>query len=269
MVTFQPRNAYCPLAIPFSACSGVSSNWTRLTAAGMGFLVWGVGFLYIEFHTAYQVRMNRMADSEGERMSKPSDKVQHGNYTGIRRWLLKNVLSSVPLWAVGTSVATSLGSCAPNSRSKNKELPANEILEWTATEAIDHVHSGSITAEHYRSELLKRYRESKALNVITWMDEDRVLQRARSVDGARSKGQTLGRLAGLPLVVKDNINTVGFPTTAGTTTSKGFYPHRDEPFADTLFRNGAILLGKTNMPELARGTTDCNPGLVAQRTHTT
>jgi indoleacetamide hydrolase len=192
-------------------------------------------------------------------MSKDSDRAQHGNYTGNRRGFLKSALSSVPLWAIGASMATELESCATDSKSKNNELTADEVLEWTAAEAIKHIHSGSITAEHYASQLLKRYRASRALNVMTWIDENRVVERARSVDAARSKGQTLGQLAGLPIVVKDNINTVGFPTTAGTPTLKGFYPHADAPVAGILFRNGAILLGKTNMHELAKGGTSSNP----------
>jgi indoleacetamide hydrolase len=192
-------------------------------------------------------------------MSKHSNKVHHGNYSRNRRWLLKNALTSIPLWTIGASVATSLGSCACHSRSRDDESAANEVLEWTASEAINRIRSGSITAEHYVSQLLKRHRECKALNVMAWIDEDRVLERARSVDFARSKRQALGPLAGLPLVIKDNINTVGFPTTAGTPTLKGFYPRSNAPVADILFRNGAILLGKTNMPELARGITSSSP----------
>src|ERR1700730_15731207 len=111
-------------------------------------------------------------------MSKDSDRVQHGNYTGNRRGFLKSALSSVPLWAIGASMATTLESYARDSKSKNKELAADEVLEWTATEAINHIHSGSITAKHYASQLLKRYRASSALNVITWIDENRVIERA-------------------------------------------------------------------------------------------
>lgn len=154
-------------------------------------------------------------------MSKRSSAHQR-RYTENRRSLLKNALSSVPLWAVGASLVTSLESCAPASRSKNEPAP-NEVLEWTASEAVQHMRIGSITAEQYASQLLHRYRESKTLNAMTWIDESRLLERARSVDNARSKGQQLGPLAGLPLVVKDNINTVGFPTSAGTPSLKGFY----------------------------------------------
>jgi mandelamide amidase len=135
----------------------------------------------------------------------------------------------------------------------------NELLEWTACEAIQCIRNGSVTAENYASLLLKRYRESKALNAVTWIDENHVLEQARSVDTTRSKGQRLGPLAGLPVVIKDNISTVGFPTTAGTAILKGLFPQNDAPIAGALFKNGAILLGKTNMDELSRGFTSANP----------
>jgi mandelamide amidase len=60
-------------------------------------------------------------------------------------------------------------------------------------------------------------------------------------------------------VIKDNISTVGFPTTAGTAILKGLFPQSDAPVVDALFKSGAILLGKTNMDELSRGFTSANP----------
>src|SRR5438045_1883586 len=90
-----------------------------------------------------------------------------------RRWFLKNALSSVPLWTVGASLLSSLESCAPASRSKNEPAP-REVLEWTASEAIQHMRTGSITAENYASHLLQRYRESKTLNAMTWIEESRL-----------------------------------------------------------------------------------------------
>jgi|GEM_PF-74976 len=134
----------------------------------------------------------------------------------------------------------------------------NEMLEWTATEVINHIRCGSVTAEHYASELLKRYRETQAWNAITWINEDRVLESARAVDASRSRGQKLGPLAGLPLGVMDMISTVGFPTTGGTAALQGYYPPRNALVTDILFRNGAILFGKTNMHELGRGVTTSN-----------
>lgn len=138
-------------------------------------------------------------------------------------------------------------------------ITASDVSEWSATEAAGHIRNGSITAEGYASQLLQRYRRFRELNAVTWIDENRVLESARAVDGARSRGQALGPLGGVPLVFKDNINTVGFPTTAGTAILKGNYPQNNAPFVDALLKAGAILFGKTNMDELGRGFTSSNP----------
>lgn len=141
---------------------------------------------------------------------------------------------------------------------KYDESTAQDLLEWTAAQAIFYIRTGAVTAERYASQLLQRYRETRILNAITWIDEDRVLEAARAVDSARFKGPPLGRLAGLPIVVKDNISTVGFPTTAGTAALRDFYPQRNARIIDILDENGAILLGKANMDELGRGFTNSN-----------
>ncbi|MBI2187373.1 MAG: hypothetical protein HYU37_09700 [Acidobacteria bacterium] len=134
----------------------------------------------------------------------------------------------------------------------------HEALEWTATEAVEHIRSGSITAERYASQLLDQYRATTQLCAITWIDENRVLESARAVDTARSQGQRLGPVAGLPLAIKDNLNTVGFPTTGGTDALRNFYPQQTARVVESLFQAGAILLGKANMDELGRNFTNSN-----------
>ncbi len=144
------------------------------------------------------------------------------------------------------------------ARERDNECASNELLEWTATEAVYHIRSGSITAERYASQLLKRHRETKALNAFISLDENRVLEGARSVNVARSKGKPLGPLAGLPIAIKDNINTVGYPTTTGISALKDYYPKRNARIVNILFENGAILLGKANLDELGREFTNSN-----------
>src|SRR5262245_17025351 len=61
------------------------------------------------------------------------------------------------------------------------------------------------------------------------------------------------------MMLKDNINTVGFPTTAGTAFLKDYRPKTNAPLADMLFKQGAILFAKSNMHELALGSTSANP----------
>jgi Asp-tRNA(Asn)/Glu-tRNA(Gln) amidotransferase A subunit family amidase len=54
------------------------------------------------------------------------------------------------------------------------------------------------------------------------------------------------------VILKDNINTVGFPTTAGTAFLKDYRPKTNAPLADMLFKQGAILFAKSNMHVLLR-----------------
>ena len=75
-----------------------------------------------------------------------------------------------------------------------------------------------------------------------------------------SAGQAAGsRGIALPIIIKDNINTAGFPTTAGTPFLKNYRPKANAPLADMLFKQGAILFAKSNMHELALGSTSANP----------
>src|SRR5262245_60115264 len=96
------------------------------------------------------------------------------------------------------------------------QTTAIEVLEWSVAEAVQHIRNGSITAERYASKLLERCRESRGLNAFITIDEDRVMEAARSVDASRSKGKKAGPLIGLPVAIKDNINVAGYPTTAGS-----------------------------------------------------
>src|SRR4029078_5376111 len=71
-------------------------------------------------------------------------------------------------------------------------------------------------------------------------------------------GKSRGPLHGVPLVIKDNINARGLPTTAGTPALANFRPAQDAPVLKRLLDAGAIVLAKTNMHELAFGITSNN-----------
>ena len=134
-----------------------------------------------------------------------------------------------------------------------------EIVALSARAAADYIRRGELSAERYALVLLDRYKEHKNLNAVTYIDEARLLEEAREHDRARLRGAQLGPLAGLPIIVKDNINTVGFPTTAGTSFLKDYRPKANAPLVDILLKEGAILFAKSNMHELALGGTSANP----------
>jgi Asp-tRNA(Asn)/Glu-tRNA(Gln) amidotransferase A subunit family amidase len=135
----------------------------------------------------------------------------------------------------------------------------SDAIDLSAREAVAHIRDGAIKAEAYAARLIERQRALASLGAIAWMDEERLLDSARRIDTARSRGQVLGPLGGLPVVVKDNIDTIGFPTSAGTASLKSLNPKAEAPVAATLWRAGALLFGKANMHELAGGGTSSNP----------
>lgn len=133
-----------------------------------------------------------------------------------------------------------------------------ELLELTATQAITAMKMGDITAEAYAAALLARADWLEYLNTLIALEPDQVLEAARSADLLRAAGWELGPLHGLPLLLKDNINTATLPTTAGTPGLRNNRPRHDAPVAAALFRAGGILFGKANMHELAFGVTSNN-----------
>ncbi|WP_338799361.1 indoleacetamide hydrolase [Acidovorax sp. DW039] len=133
-----------------------------------------------------------------------------------------------------------------------------EQLALTATEALRAMNSGRLSAEAYVTTLLTRAEALKDLNCFITVDRDGALTAARSVDTQRRTGIPLPPLAGLPIVVKDNINTRSLPTTGGTAALRALQPSDNAPSLQKLIDAGAIVLGKTNLHELAAGITSTN-----------
>ena len=86
----------------------------------------------------------------------------------------------------------------------------------------------------------------------------RCWRRARQADLLRRSGKPLGRLHGLPVPVKDSINTHRLPTTSGTGALRDFRPNEDAPIIRQLTAQGAAVLGKTNLMEMSLGWTSNN-----------
>jgi Asp-tRNA(Asn)/Glu-tRNA(Gln) amidotransferase A subunit family amidase len=79
-----------------------------------------------------------------------------------------------------------------------------------------------------------------------------------STRSSRAAGKPLGALHGLPVPIKDSVNTKDLPTTGGTPALRSFQPKEDAPIVRVLADAGAILLGKTNLHELSFGWTSNN-----------
>ena len=137
-------------------------------------------------------------------------------------------------------------------------LSADEQLTLTATQALAAYKAGSLTATTYITNLINRAKSLSDLNAMISIDEAGALAAAKQVDADRAAGKTLGALAGLPIVVKDNINTKGMKTTGGTSSLRNFQPTKNAPSVQKLVDAGAIILGKSNLHEWAFGITTTN-----------
>jgi len=125
-------------------------------------------------------------------------------------------------------------------------------------EAAKAIRSGEITAERLAEALLARASANANLGAFITLDPDQVRAAARKADQARASGGSLGALHGVPLALKDNLDTAELPTSGGTPGLAGNRPKRNAVIVDKLLGAGAIVLGKTNLHELAYGITNNN-----------
>lgn len=129
--------------------------------------------------------------------------------------------------------------------------------------SVDQVHaaykSGALTAHQLVQAYLDRIdaydKKGPTINSIITINP-RALAEADALDAAFKKsGAFVGSMHGIPIVVKDEIDTVGMPTTEGTLVFKDYRPTRDAFVVERLRKAGAIILGKTTLSEFAAGDT--------------
>ena len=162
-------------------------------------------------------------------------------------------------FVLGASAATALGALPSALRVTAAEVPpADSLINLSAVEAVKRITQGDLTAERYAHALLKQCVAGHTLNAYISFEPDKVLEAAHERDRAKRAGGHLGPLFGLPVPVKDSLNTHDYRTTAGTPALRNFRPTEDAPLVRALRAAGAILLGKTNLHELSWGWTSNN-----------
>ncbi|MCW8944492.1 MAG: indoleacetamide hydrolase [Sedimenticola sp.] len=132
------------------------------------------------------------------------------------------------------------------------------LIELSVTEAAEKIRRKEITSTQLTQALYRRIEANKQLNAFITLDKNRALEKARQADRITASGRPLPPLHGIPLVLKDNIDAIGWPTTAGTPGLLNNYPGQHAPVVDKLIDAGAFILGKNNMHELAFGITSDN-----------
>jgi Asp-tRNA(Asn)/Glu-tRNA(Gln) amidotransferase A subunit family amidase len=122
----------------------------------------------------------------------------------------------------------------------------------TATEAATRLASGQISSQALIEACLSRSEELEPqLKAWAFLDRDRALAQARAADEQRRSGKGVGPLNGIPVGIKDIIDTADMPTENGTPLNKGRQPRQDAACVANLRAAGAVILGKTVTTELA------------------
>jgi mandelamide amidase len=148
-----------------------------------------------------------------------------------------------------------------------RDLDDRDLTRLTIAEAARLIKEGEVSSERLTRALLRKIEANRDLAAFITVDARKALEAARRADTERRRcdPRELGPLHGVPLVVKDNIHIAGLRNTAGTPGLRDFVPDDNAPVAQALLDAGAIILGKTNMHELAFGITSNNAAFGAVR----
>lgn len=120
--------------------------------------------------------------------------------------------------------------------------PATELLAQLRARRIGAVELLRLQLERVRG-------AGAALNAVVAVDEEGALAQAACADAALARGELLGPLHGLPMTIKDAFEVAGMPATCGIAALADHRPAADADLVAALRRAGAVIFGKTNVPE--------------------
>lgn len=124
--------------------------------------------------------------------------------------------------------------------------------ELSAVDLRDRLAAGTLRAAALADACIARIEAREAeIGAWAWFDPDFARQNAAALDEHRASGRAIGPLHGLPVGIKDIVDTAGIPTENGTVLDAGRVPTRDAWIVSRLKQAGALILGKTATAELA------------------
>ncbi|MCH7744588.1 MAG: amidase [Chloroflexi bacterium] len=127
----------------------------------------------------------------------------------------------------------------------------DELIYRSAKSIAKAIRDKEVSSVEAVDAFLKRIDEvNPKLNAVVQLATDRARAEAREADEALSRGESKGPLHGVPITLKDSLDTEGIITTGGTKGRESFVPEQDATVTARLRGAGAILMGKTNTPEL-------------------
>jgi indoleacetamide hydrolase len=145
--------------------------------------------------------------------------------------------------------------CAANGAQAQAAIDLDHL---TATQAASDLCAGKYTSVALVSAVLARAKSRSELNAFITLDDAGAMKAARAFDAAPKRRKSCKPLGGVPIAIKDNIEVAGLSASAGTPALKNYVPADDAPVVAKLRAAGAIIIGKTNMHELAFGISGYN-----------
>jgi len=160
--------------------------------------------------------------------------------------------------ALAIGVSFSLTACQPQTNVDHSVKQEQEFVfekSWTLSELSEAIQAGDVSSEKavqtYLDRIAAMDRAGPRLQSVLTINPD-ALEQARALDAELAEGKSRGPLHGIPLLVKDNIESKdNMPTTAGALALKDNVTGRDAPLVANLREAGAIILGKTNLSQWA------------------
>ncbi|MEP2239911.1 MAG: amidase [Maribacter sp.] len=138
--------------------------------------------------------------------------------------------------------------CSEKKVTENKEF---DVTELTISDIHKAYQNNTLNSEQLVEAYLNRIEKlDTTLNAITTINKN-AIEIAKALDDEYEKTGILRSLHGIPLIVKDNINTQGLPTTAGSLALQNYIPEEDAFIIKKLVNAGAIIIAKSNMAEWA------------------
>lgn len=142
-------------------------------------------------------------------------------------------------------------SCTSSTHSGHTAKPSLDVTTLTAYSVAEKIKSGELKSEDVVSAYLARIEQYDSLINSVIAVNPQALDEAKQKDVEVAQGKPLGLLHGVPVLVKDNVETSELPTTAGSLALANNNTKRDAPIIARLKAQGAIILGKTNLSEWA------------------
>ena len=126
---------------------------------------------------------------------------------------------------------------------------SQEVAYWSVVEQAKAIKEGEFTSRELLELTIERIESvNPELNAVVTMDLDLARKLADEADAKLKAGSVVGPLHGIPITVKDALETAGIRSTGGATELHNHVPDRDAPVVKAVKDAGAIVLGKTNLP---------------------